>query len=76
MSLLLLLGAMAHANGYFKSGTGTIYLSNVMCSGKEASLLSCASLPIGSQNCEHSEDAGVSCQGVIHSQSVLVMHKL
>ena len=69
---------MAHDNAYFKSGTGPIYLSNVMCFGNEAGLLSCASLPIGSQYCEHSEDAGVSCQlGMINFQSFIqVMHKL
>ena len=71
-------GALAYDNAYFKSGTGPIYLSNVMCSGNEASLLSCASLPIGSQNCEHSKDAGVSCQiGTINFQSIVqVIHKV
>ena len=35
-----------------------------MCTGNESSLLDCtAGEAIGSHNCDHSEDAGVRCQG-------------
>ena len=35
-----------------------------MCEGHESSLLECVtSDQIGVHNCEHSEDAGVSCEG-------------
>ena len=59
---LSLTGAIAHHEAYFSSGEGPIILDNVHCSGSEEFLLSCASLPVYSHNCHHSEDAGVSCQ--------------
>ena len=52
-------------NATFGEGIGSILLDNVMCSGNEATLLDC--LPsindIGLHNCDHSEDAGVRCEG-------------
>lgn len=71
-----IIGAMAHGNAYFKSGKGPIYLSNVGCSGREERLLSCASLPIGAQDCGHPEDAGVSCEGLNLFELTTVMIKL
>ena len=41
-----------------------ILLDQLMCTGNESSLLDCiAGEAIGSHNCDHSEDAGVRCQG-------------
>ena len=37
-----------------------------MCSGNEGMLLDCPrrnNAPLSSSNCDHSEDAGVMCQG-------------
>ena len=34
-----------------------------MCRGTESSLLECSTNPIGLHNCDHSEDAGVKCEG-------------
>ena len=49
---------------YFGMGTGDILLDNVRCRGTELSLLECNTNPIGqSDGCDHSEDAGVRCQG-------------
>ena len=42
-----------------------IHLDNVRCNGSESSLLSCASNPVGMNNCDHSEDAGVKCTGTL-----------
>ena len=43
-----------------------------MCEGHENSLLDCvASEDIGTHNCEHSEDAGVICEGGVVSLSQL-----
>ena len=37
-----------------------------MCIGNESSLLDCAAgEKIGSHNCDHSEDAGVRCEGEV-----------
>ena len=45
-------------------GEGTeIFLDNVVCMGNESSLLKCQSNTIKEHNCEHSEDAGVRCEG-------------
>ena len=45
-------------------GEGTeIFLDNVVCMGNEYSLLECQSNEIKKHNCEHSEDAGVRCEG-------------
>ena len=43
-------------------GTGRTWLDNVQCTGSEWTLFECPSNPIGSENCAHSEDAGVRCQ--------------
>ena len=46
-------------------GTGDILLDNVRCRGIESSLLECNSNPIGqTDGCDHSEDAGIRCQGL------------
>ena len=39
-------------------------MDNVNCAGTEYRLIDCPASSIGPQNCDHSEDAGVSCQGV------------
>ena len=39
-----------------------------MCTGIESSLLDCAAgEEVGSHNCDHSEDAGVRCEGITAS---------
>ena len=41
-------------------------LDDVQCTGRENQLLVCSSAPIlrVSSNCDHSDDAGVRCEGV------------
>ena len=41
----------------------SILLDNVICRGDESSLLDCEHEPVGVHNCDHSEDAGVRCEG-------------
>ncbi|XP_067115918.1 scavenger receptor cysteine-rich type 1 protein M130-like [Osmerus mordax] len=48
----------------FGQGSGPIWLDDVRCSGSESSLAECSHLPFGSDNCVHSEDAGVICEAV------------
>ena len=55
--------------GFFGgSPSRLIHLDNVECGGTESSLLECQSNPIDVHNCDHSEDAGVRCQGT-HSMT-------
>ena len=54
---------MALGGAYFGNGSGDIFLDNVVCNGTESSLLECNTNPIGQHNCDHSEDAGVRCEG-------------
>ena len=54
----------------FGSGEGPILLDNVLCDGSESNLFLCGHNPVGVNNCEHSEDAGVRCGG----EGVSMMH--
>ena len=53
--------ALPISGGEFGEGVGEIFLDNVVCEGTESSLLSCNYITI--HNCDHSEDAGVRCEG-------------
>jgi len=48
-------------SAYFGEGSGSILLHNVTCSGYESTLLSCNHGLGSSENCSHSQDAGVIC---------------
>lgn len=47
---------------YFGMGNGPILLSDVFCSGNEASLLDCNRNMFGVLSCNHFSDAGVTCE--------------
>ena len=44
-------------------GTGQIWLDEVRCTGTEIGLINCSTNLIGSHDCSHTDDIGVSCQG-------------
>ena len=54
-------GATARSSAFFGLGVGLIYLDNVGCLGTESRLIDCPHNAIGSHDCSHSEDAGVTC---------------
>ena len=54
-----------YSNAFFGSGTGSIFLDDVQCSSSSSQLLECPSRPILDNNCAHSSDAGVGCEGTV-----------
>lgn len=50
---------------FYGEGNGSILLDDVVCSGNEGNLLECTHSSLFQNNCQHSEDAGVKCQGKI-----------
>ena len=57
------LDSVAFRNAYFGEGTGSIWLDEVSCYGTESTLVSCSHNGLGSNDCDHYEDAGVYCEG-------------
>ena len=54
-------GATSFSRARFGQGRGPIFLDEVRCVGTESRLDDCSTIPIGSHDCLHSEDAGVRC---------------
>lgn len=52
---------VAHSQGKHEIANGYIWLDNVECLGNETSLTECKHRGISTTNCQHYEDAGVSC---------------
>ncbi len=59
---MISIGAVPLNGAQTQDGTGSIFLDNVRCVGTEARLSLCPANPVGSHNCVHGEDAGVTCQ--------------
>ncbi|XP_030851598.1 deleted in malignant brain tumors 1 protein-like [Strongylocentrotus purpuratus] len=51
----------APGSSQFGEGNEDIFLSHVGCDGMEDNLADCAHLGFGVHNCQHNEDAGVTC---------------
>eukprot|EP00731_Ephydatia_muelleri_P017374 Em0010g472a len=55
-------GSTAYSRAYYGQGSGPIWLDDLGCSGRETRLSNCSNYVIGSNNCQHSEDASVACE--------------
>ena len=62
--LICNIDGIAYSSARYGAGSGPIYLTEVLCTSTETSLLRCKSDPILSGNCSHAEDAGVKCEGM------------
>ena len=58
-------GAHAAQGGSFPSGTGSILLDDMGCTGMESKLFNCSGV-MEEHDCLHSEDAGVLCEGLFY----------
>ncbi|XP_078088984.1 scavenger receptor cysteine-rich domain-containing protein DMBT1-like [Mustelus asterias] len=57
--------ALSVTRAYKGQGSGKMWLSGVQCSGTEPFLSQCLANPLGSSNCSHTRDAGISCSGPV-----------
>ena len=48
-------------NSYHEKGSGQIWLNNVECNGEESSIANCRHDGWGVNNCNHSQDVGITC---------------
>ena len=71
LSFVLTKGATAYSNSNFGRGNGGIFLDDVRCTGTESRLINCRHSGVGVHNCDHSDDAGVRCTGIIMYISIL-----
>ena len=62
--------SVGHAQ--YGSSTGSILLDDVECIGNESTIAMCSLNVWGIHNCEHTEDAGVICQGK-HNTVIICM---
>ncbi|KAJ0005758.1 hypothetical protein NQD34_015652 [Periophthalmus magnuspinnatus] len=57
-----MLGYQSALTNYAASGgSGKIWLDELRCTGQETDIFACPHAGIGTNNCDHSEDAGVQC---------------
>ena len=67
--------ATAYRFAHFGQGTGEILLDNLGCTGTENSLFDCQKNGFGNQNCQHSQDAGISCPSKCYKHK-FVKHRM
>ena len=63
MTVCRVSGAIAIRGGGYGPGSGRVLLDDLLCQGGEETLLQCE-VTGGSHTCDHSEDAGVRCEGM------------
>ena len=58
---------MPHPNAVFGEGDGPIFIDNIACSQNTMSLSNCSVFGLrGFHECDHSQDAGATCEGTVH----------
>ncbi|CAN0231784.1 unnamed protein product [Bubo scandiacus] len=55
----------AHDKAHFGAGSGPIWIDVLHCRGNESALSDCVHSQWDQQNCNHGEDAGVTCSGFV-----------
>ena len=70
----MFVGGIAYSNARFGVGTGPIFLDDVQCTSSSSQLLECSSSPILTHNCQHSDDAGVGCEGMSIMHTTASLH--
>ena len=55
--------AYRDASSRFGSGSGSVFLDQLSCSGTESVLLDCRARPLGLAECNTDDVAGVQCKG-------------
>ncbi|KAM9813805.1 LOW QUALITY PROTEIN: scavenger receptor cysteine-rich domain-containing protein DMBT1-like [Neosynchiropus ocellatus] len=63
----------ADKSAHFGKGSGEIWLHNVECAGTESSISGCRH-GVGEHTCDHSNDAGVTCQGPTPAPTVRLVN--
>ena len=53
--------------------TGPLYLDYVNCVGNEESITECSFVGFGNNNCLHTQDAGVQCNGTKSKFNTLIL---
>uniref|UniRef100_A0A8B9GAK2 SRCR domain-containing protein n=1 Tax=Amazona collaria TaxID=241587 RepID=A0A8B9GAK2_9PSIT len=61
---------------YFGEGSGPLLLDEVQCTGNELSIEQCPKSSWREHNCDHKEDAGVSCTPLTEDFGSLLMHRI
>lgn len=61
----------AYSNARYGVGSGRILLDDLECYGNERSVVDCRSGGWYQENCDHGEDAGVSCHGMKLQQYII-----
>ncbi|XP_054552754.1 antigen WC1.1-like [Talpa occidentalis] len=59
---------------HFGEGSGPIWLSDLQCTGTESHVWKCQSQGWGEHICEHTEDAGVICSGMVNSTQIRLVN--
>ena len=58
-------GALVVGGTYFREGNSTVFAQSLGCLGNESGLANCLKTATVGNNCTHSQDAGVICQGEV-----------